>query len=231
MGYIKSTDIAYIHKGLKWLAKEFDLKYDSKWFSYLMVSRRALVLNDYLTGCPEFNHFGKSEREKIANLDKFLASKEYNGRINSVMSGCVKLKNEFEHEVKLADYIEDKDVRKEYLALLSQAKTKYKQGILILIAEPRNQREVRPFLDVLSHEWKHILLHQNKLYREFFGLGQDHWLIDEGITTYFDMLTTPQRFWDVKYHREGLNWKKILKNIKDPYERRKVIISHFGSFQ
>ncbi len=225
---------------LKRLAKEFNLKYNSQWFNFILVPRRQLVLNNFIIGCPDpsYNKFGKSYKLRIKNLDKFLKSKEYKKIVRRAHGG-IKLKEDLEKDIKSAQLIKNKKVRQEYLDIFKKARPKFKSNILALVTKPRTKKESKLILQILTHEWEHVLLMKNNIY--FQRKGRKYWPLDEGLVTYFDaflgkyiskldaMQKREKNTFLRQYISNAVKWKKLLEGKTKPKERKKAILNYYKS--
>src|SRR3989344_9184233 len=96
---------------LRKIAKEFDLKFESKnKFKMLVLTKREIVIRVFLCGCPDpimINHGNKRKDERGKNLVKYLKTEEYKKEV-SKPQGCVISKQELDKELKLISKIPDK---------------------------------------------------------------------------------------------------------------------------
>lgn len=228
----------YIKLQIKKLAKEFDLKYDSSWFGYMWISVKNEILTEYVGMCPDqiYQKYGKTAKQRIENIDKFVASKDFETCLKRY-GGQVAKKSELKLEERLIKQIKDGKLKRELLKFNKKLKNKFgKTDFLALLTIPRNKKEKDWQMKFcLRHEWIHILLEKNGIYFQKFS--KKYWVYDEGINEYMgafldgklnELENLRKR---EKYSMEKKNWiyaikfRKLLENKKTPKERKEAILS------
>lgn len=218
------------------LAKNFDLKYSSKSFVYLVMSKEEIVLRNFLGGCPEpdFNKFsGKKKDNRLKNILKFVNSREFI-KHKKKPQGCVILLKEAKHELNLAKKIRDKNLKKKFIKIYGKINKNIGKCGLILISRPETKMEQRIMKNILSHELVHQLLISNNI--EFYEIRHSLWVWDEGLCVYMDhfIYNEQDKFKDKPKKIKGKLWQtygvyahkwyKLFDNIKNPKERKKIIL-------
>ncbi len=217
---------------LKKLAKEFDLKFDTKYsYKYLVCPAREITIRNFLCGCPDplyISHGNKLKRNRPKVLKKFLLSKDGKNDIKGP-HGCVISKGDLKDEIGIVDKIEDRALRKETKKLYNRIKKKMgKSKRLTLIWKPK-KKEKNIFNEILLHEFIHELMNENRL-------RPKSWKWNEGLVTYLTnfLLGSLKRFekkalvgkdkmWSI-YARYTYKWAKLFKGIEDPKQRKYTIV-------
>lgn len=218
---------------IKILAQQFDLKYNPKIFKVVYLSKKELVLINFLTGCPEpeYLKFGKKVNQRIKNIENFINSKEFKMKIKK-QGGCVTSKKYFEKSVKK---IQNKKIRNEYIKIIKKFKYDISNMGSVILSKPENKKESEFSKKILFHEWIHALLIYNKIH--FQNIKWKYWKLDEGLTTYIEYFLKPyiekilktkskNKFFQI-YVKNALKWHKILKDKKTSKERRKTILDYY----
>lgn len=221
---------------IKKLAKDFDLKYDFEWFKYLWISVRHEILTEYIGECPDplYQKYGKSSKQRIKNIDKFMSSKDFENCLKRY-GGQVATKGGLKKEEKLMKQIKDKKLKNELLKFNEKLKKQFgKSDFLALLTIPRNKKEKEWQMKFcLRHEWIHILVQKNKIH--FQDISKKYWPYDEGIDEYMaayldNTLNKLEKFRDKEnYPMERKNWvyaikfRELLKEKNTPKERKKAI--------
>ena len=227
-----------IKSQIKKIAKEFDLKYETKWFAYLWISKRQEILLEYLGNCPDpiYQKYGKTAEHRMKNLDKFINSKDFKECVKR-FGGQVLEKKSFEKNKKLFKKIKNKKIKSELFNFHKKIKNKFKKVDQIALLTKTNIKKEKYWLKkyILRHEWIHILLYKNKV--NFQKINKKYWAYDEGLNeflgAYLDgKLNKLERFRDKEnYPLEKKNWihsikfRELFKNKKTPKERKEVIFN------
>ncbi|MBR9701329.1 hypothetical protein GOV13_00215 [Candidatus Pacearchaeota archaeon] len=228
--------IIQIKSHIKKISKEFGLKYKTEWFGYMWISVRYEILTEYIGMCPDpiYQKYGKTPKQRIKNIDKFVNSKDFKDCLKRY-GGQVAEKSELKKEEKLIRGIKSEKLRNELLRFYKKLNSQFgKTDFLALLTIPRNEKEKEWQMKFcLRHEWIHILLSKNRIY--FQEIHKRYWPYDEGINEYLGAyldgtLNKLEKFRDKeKYPLEKKNWvyaikfKELFKDSKTPEERKKTI--------
>ncbi|MAG79216.1 hypothetical protein CMI40_02470 [Candidatus Pacearchaeota archaeon] len=223
---------------IKKLAKEFDLKYNPKWFNYMWISKREEILTEYIGDCPDpiYIKYGRTINERIKNIDKFVNSKDFKKCIKRY-GGQVTHKKNWKKEEKLFKKIKNIELRIELLRLHDKIKQRFEKiDCLALMTKTKIKKEYDWLMKYcLRHEWIHILLNKNKIH--FQDINKKYWPYDEGLNEYLAMFLEKKlhRLEEFrkkeKYPMEHKNWvyaikfRSLLKNAKTPKERKQEILN------
>lgn len=229
--------IPQIKSQLKKLAEDFDLKYNAEWFSHIWISTRLEILSEYIGDCPDpiYVKYGKTPNQKIANINKFVSSKDFRDCLKRY-GGQVASKSELNQELNWAKKIPNEELKREVSAFYKKLAVKlHKTSHIALLTIPKSKHEEYWQLKfILRHEWIHILLSKNKIDFQK-AKSKAYWPYDEGINEYMGAyldktLTKLEKFRDKeKYPMEKKNWiyalkfRNLLKNCKTPKERRQTL--------
>ena len=229
--------ISKIKNQLKKFSKDFDLNYDSKWFSYMWISHRLHILIEYIGYCPDpvYMKYGNTPEKRIENISKFIASKDFLACLKRY-GGQVASKEGLAQEIFWINKIKDNKLKSELLAFYKRLKKKLNRTPFIaLMTTPRNKKEEAWLLKYcLRHEWIHILLQKDKIY--FQKIKGEYGPYDEGIDEYMGAyldksLDNLERFRDEEtYSLEKKGWvyaikfRELLKNSKTPKEKKVILL-------
>jgi hypothetical protein len=213
------------------------LKYSSNWFKHLWISVRQHILTEYLGLCPDpiYQKYGKTRRQRITNISKFVHSKDFKDCLKRY-GGQVIQKSDLKNEEKLIKTIEDNKLREELLRLNKKFKENIKDtDSLAVLTIPRNSKEKEwQMRFCLRHEWIHILLEKNKI--RFQKIAKKYWPYDEGINEYFGAyldlkLNKLEEFrnkenypLEKKYWVYAIKIRELFKNKNNPKERKRTIL-------
>lgn len=212
---INEKYVRKIKQKLKTIAKEFDLKYDPKYFNYLILPKKQLVMRLFISTCPNsiFRKYGKTNEEKLRNINRFFQSKDFKELIKKP-GGCVITKKEFKEEFSLIKKIRNKKLKRGYEELYNKIKEKG-VDLIVLIGRPETEKELKfSMKKILFHEWVHVLLLKNNIF--FQKIDEKLWKLDEELTTYLTGLTEKVGFFST-----------LLKNINKPNERKNKILKFY----
>jgi len=166
-----------LKRKLKTVAKTFSLKYNPRIFNLNWVSKKELVMINYITGNPKYNKFGKTDDKRIKNIEKFLSSNFFK-RIIKRYGGCVVSRKRF---IKNMKKIKNKEIREVYEKIIKSVKGKER---IAFISRPRNIIEGRDLEKIILHEWIHQLLIYNKI--SLKKINPEFWRLDEGLAIYLN---------------------------------------------
>ncbi len=222
---------------IKKIAKEFDLKFNPEWFNYMWIPIRHEILTEYLGDCPDpvYKKYGKTPKERIKNIDKFVNSVDFKKCLKR-FGGQISDKKDLKQEEKWINQIKNERIKEEMLALHCRIKKKLaKTDKLALLTIPSNKKQKEWQLkNCLRHEWIHILLEQNKIH--FQKINKKYWKYDEGLITYIEAFTDKKLKklekmrdeedypMEKQYYVYAMRFRKILENKKIPKERKQEII-------
>lgn len=221
---------------LKKLAKEFDLKFNSKWFDFIWMTKRQARYLEYVGMCfdPIYTRFGKTIEKRIKNIDTFENSRELK-EIEHRFSGQAITKDEVMKGITALKNIKNHVLRKELLKTYQKIKSKLNENSLALLTIPDNDKE-KDFLlnSILLHEWIHVLLIKNKIY--FQSISENYWKYDEGLVTYLEYflsgnlnslkpLRKNTKYLSFRvYFIYALKFRKLLENVDEASERKAVLL-------
>ena len=221
-----------IKRKLKEVAKEFDLKFDSKnKFTYLVLSKRQMIIRNFLGGCPDpiyIRHGNKVSKDRPLKLVEYLKTKDFQGdlkkEVGTVISG-----KELIEEIKLTSKIPDDKIRKEAQEIYNKVRiTLGPKNKLSIICKP-SKRDLKCFDEVLLHEFVHELMESNRI-------RPKSWKWNEGLVTYATFLVlnkhkkfkkSPKPRKDEMAHTYDLYTHKVallLKDVRKPERRKKLIL-------
>lgn len=220
---------------LKKVAKAFDLKFNTKnKFKVLVLTKREIIIRNFLGGSPNplCVKYGNKEKNKIGvNLTNFLQTEDYKRDVNKP-HGCVISQKELKEELKLIPKIPDERIKIETEKFYDKIKKKIGQAKkLTLIWKPSEKEEKsQQCKEIVLHESVHELLEDNRI-------RPKSWKWNEGLVTYvtnfvlnkhkkfedFPSLGT-SKMWNI-YVRYTHRWAKLLKNVKNPKERKQIILN------
>lgn len=220
---------------LKKVAKEFDLKFDSKnKFGYLVLTNREIIIRNFIGDCPDpiYVKHGNHDKNKIGiNLVKYLKTEDYKKDISKSSGGCVISQEELKRELKLISKIPNEKLKKEVKNFYNKIKKKIgNTKRLTLIWKPSKKEEKSELRkEIVLHEFIHELMEDNKIRIR-------DWRWNEGLITYITNFAIGKLYrfkekpklkqspmWKI-YARYTRKWIKLLENIKDPKERKKIIL-------
>ena len=226
-----------IKQDLKKIAKDFDLKFDNKWFDFMWITKKEGRYLEYVGMCwdPIYSPFGKTIKKRIENIEKFDKSKVLK-KIIKRFGGQMITKAEVFKGIKDCKKIKDNKLKKELINLHKRIKKKLKEDHLALLTKTNVKRQKEfLFKFVLKHEWIHELLFRNKI--KFAKINfEKYWKYDEGLATYFDYYSTNKLNYleamkkrtkhpSAKiYYVYAIRFREKLKGIESPKERREVIL-------
>ncbi len=230
--------ILVMKERLNFLAKEFELKFDSSWFRYIWISKKENTILEYMWMCPDpiFEKYGSNCYERAKNIENFLTSSDFEECLNR-FGGQVINKNTFKkYFPKSTEYIENKEIREDTLRIYHRIMNAMgKSGsIAILTSSEKSQEKERLKEFVLFHEWIHILINKNNLRFEFPKL--DNWRYNEGLVTYFqefyyknldkleEKIKNTNYDFQKQYYINAIKFRKLLKDAHTPRERKELII-------
>ncbi|MDP4039561.1 MAG: hypothetical protein Q8P57_03210 [Candidatus Pacearchaeota archaeon] len=230
-------DVQKAKSHIKKLAEKFDLKYNPNWFKHLWISVRHEILTEYIGNCPDpiYQKYGKTAKQKIKNIDKFVNSKDFQNCLKRY-GGQVSQKSELKQEEKWIKKIDNEELRNELLKFHEELKNQFGEtDFLALLTIPRNEKEKEwQMRFCLRHEWIHILLDKNKI--QFQEIAKKYWPYDEGINEYMGAyldgtLNKFEKFRDKedypmekKYWVYAIKLRELLKDKKTSEERKKALL-------
>lgn len=109
-------EVSNILLQIKKLARDFDLKFNFKWFGYLWISKREEILKEYAGTCPDplYEKYGRNATERIKNIDKFMDSKDFQECLKRY-GGQVASKEGLKENEKNYQKIKNKKIREELI--------------------------------------------------------------------------------------------------------------------
>ncbi len=207
---------------IKKFSKKYGLKYNSKWFRCIFLPYKESLIKKFLSGSPLIG-YGFDKREKrFKNLNRFIKSELFKtmnkGKRNH--ANIISF-NDFEREKNEINRIKEFKLREKVRSIYGKIEKKFKAKYLVILPKSGSYN-----LQILTHEWMHILLNKNKVKKK--GRGYD-WF-NEGLATLTEYLVsnkTNKLKDDVKnikvrhmYLKYALKWKEKLKKSK----KRKGVI-------
>lgn len=220
---------------LKKLAKEFDLKFDPKnKFQYLVLTKRELIIRNFLGGCPDpiYIKHGNTEKNKIpTNLVKYLQTEDYKKDIRKPHA-CAISQKELKEELKLVPKIPSNKIKEEAENFYNKIKKKIGRARrLTLVWKPSKKEEKgQQRKEIILHEFVHELMEDNRI-------RPKSWKWNEGLVTYVThfVLNKHRKFeespplgtskmWNI-YARYTYRWAKLLKDIDNPKNRKQIVLN------
>jgi len=236
---MNKSEINKIRENIKKLAKEFNLNYKKELYKATFLTKKEFAILQFLIGCPDpvYTKFGDTTEERIKNINEFLNSKDFIKLSNKCGGNIVNIKT-FQKNIKK---IKNSQIKKKAERILRKLKLESSREVVTLTI-PKTEREKKFILKtILFHEWIHVLLISNKIY--FQSINPDYWRLDEGLTTYLQ-ISFEKKSSDISkiikkrmeksskdslyiiYAKNALKFNKILKNKKNPNERKKTILNY-----
>jgi len=235
-------EIEEIRRNIQELAKNFDLKYKKELYKVTFLTSEEFTILQFLIGCPEplYVKFGKNIQERMKNIDRFLDSRDFIKLSKEKIGGSVLDSKDIINFHKNISNLKDYWIKNKCKKILRKIKSSVTK-MVVVVTTTKNERQ-RKFLFniVLFHEWIHILLFSNKIR----SIKPKQWVLDEGLTTYLQIFFENKKTNISKiikkrlkiakkdslyriYARNALKFNKILKNKKDPIERKRVILNYY----
>jgi len=205
---------------IKKTAKEFHLNYSKGTFNHLILTKRQIVLTNFLGKCP-FEPYNK-----FKNLEEFSKSNEFKIEIKNSQGRKI-TKNELKRELELIKKIKDKKLRKDLFEIYSKIKINLKKEHLALSSE-RNKK-------IILHELLHELIDTNNLRPKSIDTNEGliHYLTEYTLNPKNSLKNLEEITKKVKGNKKWENtyflavkWAKLLKDYKIPLERKKIIKKH-----
>jgi len=218
---------------LKKVAKEFNLNFNTRNnFKFLVLTNREIIIRNFLAGAPNLLYikYGNQEKRRIGiNLTNYLQSEEYKRDTHRPHASVISQSN-LKLELKLISKIENEKIKKETEILYNKIRKKIGQTKrLTLIWKPKKE-EKNKWKEVLLHEFIHELMKENKI-------RPKSWKWNEGLVTYATHFALNKhkefedfpplgksKMWNI-YAVYAHKWAKLLKNVKNPQERKQMIIN------
>jgi len=214
---------------IKNFSKKYGLKYKPKWFQCIFLPYEECLIKKFLSGGPLGNYnFDKSEK-RFKKLNEFIQSEFYKNmkRLKRGQGNLVTIKH-FKIEKRNINKIGDSKLRNKVRFIYEKIEKKFKDEYLVILPKSGSY-----LLQILAHEWTHVLLNKNKVKRKKRGFD---WL-NEGLATFIEYLVNDKtdkieknmkkkglsktRYNYLKY---ALKWKKKLENSR---ERKRIIEKSF----
>lgn len=223
-----------VKQPLKKVAKEFDLKFEQKnKFKSLVLTKREIIIRNFLGGYPGsvYAKYGNKEKNKIGvNLTNFLQAENYKKEIGKPHA-CIISQKELKEDLKFVPKIPDKKIRKEVENLYNKIKKKIDKAKRLTLIWKLSTKEEKSQQrkEIVLHEFVHELMEDNKI-------EPKSWKWNEGLITYIThfVLNKHKKFekappleenkmWNI-CARYTHRWAKLLKNVKNSKERKKIIL-------
>ena len=232
--------IRKIKNKIKHLAKDFNLKYNSKWFDYMWISKRDEIILQYIGNCHDnvYEKYGNYPGGRIKNIAKFFnkdlkgLSKRYGGEAYSVKS--------LKYQKRIIQNIRNNKIKNEIEKLLKKIEKRIITNKIALLTKTTRKKELHNMQSVLIHEWIHILLAKNKI---DFNLKNYNWKYNEGLVTYLTWILEDKTYrledgfknfkstFEKHYYSKAIEFRKLLKNKKTPKERKQTIMKFYNSLK
>jgi len=210
---------------IKKFSKKYGLNYNSKWFQFVFLPYEELLIKKFLSGGPLGNYGFDEPEKRFENLDKFIKSKFFKKMKKEKRGqGNLITLNHFKKEKKEINKIKNHKLRDKVKSIYEKIEKKFKDEYLLILPKTGSY-----LLQILIHEWIHVLLNKNKVKRKKKGFD---WL-NEGLATFAEYLVSKKideikidmkkkelnkiRY---KYLKYALKWKEKLEKSK----KRKGII-------
>lgn len=219
------------------VARDFNLKFEDKWFQFIWISPEQEILTEYIGDSPDpiYKKYGKTPEDRIKNIDKFVNSKDFKKCLKR-FGGQVAEKRYWKQEKEWINQIKNHRIKMELLRSHYKIKKKFsKIDRLALLSIPYNKQQKEWQLKYcLIHEWLHILLMKNKIL--FQKINQKYWKYDEGLVTYLgvyiekkledlEKMRNKEKYpIERQYSIYAIKFRKLLDNKKNPQEKHQIII-------
>jgi|APSaa5957512622_1039677.scaffolds.fasta_scaffold21924_3 hypothetical protein len=205
---------------IKKISKDFNLDYSKGEFKFILLTKKQIVLTNFLGGCPfkPYNQFD--------TLEKFIKSKEFKGEIKNSQGRKIS-REELEKELELIKKITNKKLKTELSKIYAKLKSNMVGNNLSLSSEKDKE--------IIVHELLHELIDTNNIRPISTN-------VNEGLVYYL----TEYVLYPKNYHKKikenaakiskneewnqtrssALEWAKLLKDCKTPSERKEEIIKY-----
>ncbi len=220
---------------LKKLAKEFNLKYNEKWFKVILIEKEEEILSQFLSECedPIYQKYGTIIKKRIENLQKFVDSKDYKKCIKRY-GGSVTSKEDIKRFNRLISNLPESSTKKYLLKychrILKQLGNK---EFTAFLTKTKIRSEKNLIKNILRHEWIHRLLFQNGVH--FSKIRNNYWKYDEGLNEYMgayidnnldklEIFKDKEKYpYEKQYWIYAIKFRKLFENKNTPKERKQVI--------
>jgi hypothetical protein len=169
---------------LEKIAKRLNLNFNRDWFRYIWITKEQEILTEYLSDCrdPIYEKYGHGISERVENIEKFHKSKDYADCIKRY-GGQVINKKSLSRWKFIAKGFKDKKLKEMLLDLCNRVEKNIDSFKKIAALTETNIKKEREHLmvEILLHEWIHVLLEQNNIYAK-------NWKYNEGLVTYIESL-------------------------------------------
>ena len=221
---------------IKKLAKEFDLKYDIKWFKVIWIKKEEEILNQFLSECedPIYRKYGITIKERIENLQKFVNSKDYKKCIKRY-GGFITSKEDIKKFKKLIISLPESSIKKYLMKYCNRTlKQLGNNKFIVFLTKTKIKSEKDDLIkNILRHEYIHRLLFQNEVH--FSKIKNDYWKYDEGLNEYLGAyidrnLDKLEKFknkekysYEKQYWIYAIKFRKLFENKNTPKKRKQII--------
>jgi len=215
---------------LKKLANDFGLEFNAKKFNVVFIPKEEVILYLYLIGCPdkEYPKYGKTQVQRMKNIEKFLKSKEFSV-LKRKYAGTI-IEKKALNNIRL-NQIRNNQTRRKCFKIVSNLKKR--KDLTALLPIIKNQKERKFLLNViLFHEWIHTLLLENGIYFQRKTIAK--WYLDEGLVSYMQLFSEKGKsnlgnkannYKNSNVRKGFLIWNKLLKDKLTPKERHNAILA------
>ncbi|MEK6825590.1 MAG: hypothetical protein AABY00_02270 [Nanoarchaeota archaeon] len=164
-----------IQSKIRSLCKKISLKYEKKLYTNYVCDRKAIIIDNYLSGCPDqlySKHKNNTSENKERHLQKFILSKEFKEEMKKPRGAKTNGKDSiWKMNILRKSKIDEKMLKK--MKIFYKKVKKLDNGFGVSIVDHKTFKEK----EVILHEYIHILLDSNKI-------RPASWKWNEGLTTY-----------------------------------------------
>jgi hypothetical protein len=215
---------------LKEVSEKLNLNFNKNWFKVAWITKEQEVLTTYLSDCrrPTYEKYGHNIQKRLDNIKEFYESKEYQILIKEY-GGQVIYKESLPKYKKLADYINNKEIKNKLIDFQSGINTTIGNSEKIaVLTETNNEEEKENLMNrILGHEWIHVLLENN-------NIRPENWKYNEGLVTYIDHYRTNELnnldefeksttcSHTKEYYKNAIIFRNLLIETKDKNKIQKI---------
>jgi hypothetical protein len=235
-------ELGKVRQKIQEISKDFDLRYKEELYRVMFLNSEEFVILQFLIGCPEpyYNKFGKRIQERVKNINEFQNSNTFLKYKKGFRGGSVLDYRDLKKFQYCINNLRDKNIIIKCNKILRKLKS-FTNKTIVVITIPKTKKQQKFVLGIiLFHEWIHILLFSNGIKQK----KPKQWVLDEGLATYLQTYfekkksniskILKQRIRKSKkdslyktYGKNALKFNNILKNKKDPTERKKAILDYY----
>ena len=214
-------------KEIKKLAKNFNLDDSKTELNYLFLSRREIVITNLLGRCPYFPYADYNLPLSEKAIKEFIQSRGFKKEIKCDQGRMIS-KKELSKELLIISKIKNKKLKEELETIYVKIKKGMKGEYLSLSSISKKGKHK----EIILHEMIHELMDINELRVKDTNWNEglvtfltNYVLRSNGYSRYLEKIVKSlqgQHGWEQVY-LNAFKWAKLLRNIKNPVERKKTI--------